>query len=110
MVPVNISLFTKDRFEEALNAMKPAFQNKMGVSDRIAIAQKGEKLGDVTVPDGKVGLATVCSILINGIFLKYICGFVDQEFLYFFIGYSRDKKFHRFGIIYILMKSHLLSE
>ncbi len=70
MVPVNISLFTKDRFEEALNAMKPAFQNKMGVSDRIAIAQKGEKLGDVTVPDGKVGLATVCSILINGIFLK----------------------------------------
>ncbi|KUG21821.1 transcriptional repressor [hydrocarbon metagenome] len=70
MVPVNISLFTKDRFEEALKAMNPAFQNKIVVSDRIAVAQNGEKLGDVTVPDGKIGLATVCSILINGILLK----------------------------------------
>ncbi|MEQ8203449.1 MAG: NrpR regulatory domain-containing protein [Smithellaceae bacterium] len=70
MVPVNISLFTKDRFKDALEAMKPAFQDKMAVSDRIAVAEGGEKLGDITVPDGKVGLATVCSILINGIFLK----------------------------------------
>lgn len=70
MVPVNISFFAKDRLKDALEAMKPAFQDKMAVSDRIAIAGEGEKLGDVTVPDGKVGLATVCSILINGILLK----------------------------------------
>jgi hypothetical protein len=70
MVPVNISLFAKDQFEEALEAMMPAFKNRMAVSDRIAVAYGGEKLGDVTVPDGKVGLATVCSILINGILLK----------------------------------------
>jgi hypothetical protein len=70
MVPVNISLFNKDRFKDALNAMKPAFQNKMVVSDRIAVAESGEKIGDVIVPDGKIGLATVCSILINGILLK----------------------------------------
>ena len=70
MVPVNISLFTKDRFQEALMAMKPVFQDNMAVSNRIAVAERGEKLGDVTVPDGKVGLATVCSILINGILLK----------------------------------------
>jgi len=70
LVPVNVSLFMKDRFQEALEAMKPAFQNKMAVSDRIAIARNGEKLGDITIPDGQVGLATVCSILINGILLK----------------------------------------
>lgn len=70
MVPVNISLFTRDRFKEALNAMKPAFQNGMAVSDRIAVAGSSEKLGEIIIPDGKIGLATVCSILINGIFLK----------------------------------------
>lgn len=70
VVPVNISLFRKDQFKDALKAMQPAFRNKMAVSDRIAVAEGGEKLGDVTVPDGKVGLATVCSILINGILLK----------------------------------------
>jgi len=70
MVPVNISLFAKDRFCEALNAMKPAFSDSTSVSDRIAVAKSGEKLGDVTIPDGKIGLATVCSIVINGILLK----------------------------------------
>lgn len=70
MVPVNISFFPKDRFKEALNVMKPVFQSKMAVSDRIAIAESGEKLGDVTVPNGKIGLATICSIVINGILLK----------------------------------------
>jgi len=69
-VPVNISLFAKDQFKDALNAMMPAFQSGMAVSDRVAVAEDGEKLGDVTVPGGKIGLATVCSIVINGILLK----------------------------------------
>jgi len=70
MAPVNISLFPKDRFKEALDAMKPAFREKISVSDRVAVAEGGMKLGDLIVPDGKIGLATVCSILINGILLK----------------------------------------
>ncbi len=70
MVPVNISFFPKDRFKDALDVMKPAFQSNMTVSDRIAVAESGEKLGDITVPDGKIGLATICSIVINGILLK----------------------------------------
>lgn len=69
-VPVNISLFSPDRFEDALTAMKPAFEKKMAVSNRVAVAKEGEKLGGATVPEGKVGLATICSILINGILLK----------------------------------------
>lgn len=56
IAPVNISLFTKDRFQEALNIMKPAFLNKLTVSDRVAVAESGEKLGEVTIPDGKIGL------------------------------------------------------
>jgi len=79
MVPVNISLFAEDRFKDALKAMKPAFQDKMAVSECVAVAHEGEKLGDVIVPDGKIGLATVCSILINGILLK--CGVpIDSKF------------------------------
>jgi repressor of nif and glnA expression len=70
MVPVNISFFPKDQFSDAVRAMKPAFKGKISVCDRVAVAEGGEKLGDVIVPDGKMGLATVCSILINGILLK----------------------------------------
>ena len=51
--------------------MKPVFKKKIAVSDLVAVASAGGKLGDVTVPEGKIGLATVCSILINGVLLKH---------------------------------------
>ena len=50
--------------------MKPIFAKGMCVSDRVAIAKEGECLGDLVVPTGCIGLATVCSIVINGTLLK----------------------------------------
>jgi repressor of nif and glnA expression len=69
-IPVNISLFPKENFKQALQAMAPAFAAKLCVSDLVAVASEGERLGEITVPDGKIGLATVCSIVINGSLLK----------------------------------------
>jgi repressor of nif and glnA expression len=70
LVPVNISFFPKQRFTEALQSMKGAFKAGLCVSDLLAIAPEGERLGEVLVPRGKVGLATVCSIIINGSLFK----------------------------------------
>ncbi len=70
LVPVNISFFSKQKFAEALQAMKAAFKAGLCVSDLVAVASEGERLGEVIVPKGKVGLATVCSIIINGSLLK----------------------------------------
>jgi repressor of nif and glnA expression len=36
----------------------------------VAVAHEGETLGEVTVRPGKVALATVCSVVINGTLLK----------------------------------------
>ena len=69
-VPVNISFFPKENFAQALQAMEPAFAAGLGVSDLVAVAQEGERLGEITVPKGKIGLATVCSIVVNGSLLK----------------------------------------
>lgn len=69
-IPVNVSLFPREDFSRALKAMKPAFAAGLCVSDLVAVAREGEYLGEVTVPDGKIGLATVCSIVINGSLLK----------------------------------------
>jgi len=70
LIPVNVSLFSKSRFEKALLAMKPVFTAGICVSDLVAVAREGEPLGELIVPRGKVGLATVCSIVINGTLLK----------------------------------------
>ena len=69
-VPINTSLFDKDEFAEALVSMRNAFKAGFCVSELVATAQEGEKLGDVVIPTGKVGLATVCSVIINGVLLK----------------------------------------
>ena len=69
-VPVNISFFPKEQFSKALQAMRPAFAKGLCVSHLVAKAQEDERLGELIVPRGKVGLATVCSIVVNGILLK----------------------------------------
>jgi len=67
---INTSLFPKEKFKKALSAMKESFSADICVSDLVAVAEEGEKLGDTIVPEGRMGLATVCSATINGVLLK----------------------------------------
>lgn len=69
-VPINTSIFPQDKFKKALAAMKDVFKAGLCVSDLVAVAAEGEKVGNVVVPAGKMGLATVCSVTINGVLLK----------------------------------------
>jgi repressor of nif and glnA expression len=69
-IPINVSFFPHQSFSAAVRAMKPVFKAKYAVSDLISIGVAGEKLGSVLVPNGYVGLATVCSIVVNSTLLK----------------------------------------
>jgi hypothetical protein len=69
-VPINISLFPREKFDQALEMMKGAFRAGLCVSDLVHVAFEGERLGEVTIPQRKVGLATVSSIAMSGVFLK----------------------------------------
>ena len=70
LVPTNTSLIDKNQFERALEIMKRVFEAKLAVSPRVAVAREGEKIGSIVVPPGKVGFATVCSVVVNGVLLK----------------------------------------
>jgi len=70
LVPVNVSLFAKERFGEALRAMRETFNAGLCVSNLVSVADENERLGEIMVPVGKVGLATVCSLIVNGSLLK----------------------------------------
>lgn len=69
-VPVNISLFAREQFGKAIQIMKPAFTDAFCVSRLVMVAQEGEKVGDLVIPEGKMGLVTICSVIINGTLLK----------------------------------------
>ncbi len=70
LLPVNVSFFREKDFPAALRIMAPVFDAGFVVSKRVAVATAGEKLGDAVIPEGKIGLATVCSIVVNGVLLK----------------------------------------
>jgi repressor of nif and glnA expression len=67
---LNISFFPEKRLRDALRVMLPVFNSPYVMSDRIVLARGGERIGDVRVPEETVGIGTVCSITLNGIFLK----------------------------------------
>jgi repressor of nif and glnA expression len=70
LLSINTSIIDKDKFRRAVSAMKDAFKSGICVSDLVMTASEGEKLGSVIIPSGKIGLATVCSLVINGVLLK----------------------------------------
>ncbi len=69
-VAINTSVFSEGKFKKALAAMRGVFKAGLCVSDLVAVASEGEKLGDVVIPSGKVGLASMCSVTVNGVLLK----------------------------------------
>ena len=70
LVPINTSLIAKDKFKEALTIIEEAFKAGFCVSELIAVAYQGEKLGSVIVPEGKMGIGTICSVVVNGVLSK----------------------------------------
>ena len=70
LVPVNTSIFNASEFGDALHEMRLAFDSGLCASRLVAVAHEGEKMGTRVVPRGKVSLATVCGVVVNGVLLK----------------------------------------
>ncbi len=95
-VPINTSLFDKNKFKRALAAMRGVFKSGICVTDLVAVASEGEKLGDTVIPSGKVGFATVASVVVNGVSLKHG---VPMESKFGGVLEVRDSKPRRFVAI-----------
>lgn len=67
---LNVSFFLEKYLEKALKIMKPVFSSPFVMSDKVVIKKSGERIGDILVPEKHIGFGTVCSVTINGIFLK----------------------------------------
>jgi repressor of nif and glnA expression len=93
---INTSIIDKGSFKKALAAMKDTFKAGFCVSELVATGDAGEKLGSVVVPEGKMGLATICGASINGVLLK---AGVPTEFKFGGVLEIRDNKPLRFVAI-----------
>ncbi|VVB93091.1 Global nitrogen regulator NrpRII [uncultured archaeon] len=66
----NLSIIDEANFEEVIGFLRQAVHSGLAVSPYIKIIRPGEKIGDVRIENGKIGIATLCSITIDGILLK----------------------------------------
>jgi repressor of nif and glnA expression len=69
-VIINISVIDKDDFEKTMEIIKQVILNGYPFSPYIKIFEEGTVISDIEVPRGKIGIATMCSITIDGILLK----------------------------------------
>lgn len=67
----NIGMVPEKKLSQVLKEMKPVFTKRISMGDRVVVAHESESLGGFVVPDGYAGIATVCSVTVNGVMLKH---------------------------------------
>ncbi len=67
---VNISIAKESDLKKIIGLFRQAVHSGLAVSPYIKIILPGEKLGNYEIEKGNVGIATACSITIDGVLLK----------------------------------------
>jgi HTH-type transcriptional regulator, global nitrogen regulator NrpRI len=69
-VVYNAATIQKNDLSRALHHMKPVFSSGLTIGDRITVRMSNGGLGGREIPRGKVAIATIASVTVNGVFLK----------------------------------------
>ncbi len=69
-VIINMSVIDKRDFDKTMEILKHVIHNGYSFSPYIKLIEEGTTTSDLEIPKGKMGIATMCSITIDGILLK----------------------------------------
>jgi len=70
-VVVNTTLVDREILLSRIEQIKQVFAMGYAMGYLVGILKPGDTIDDLTIPEGKVGLCTVCSITLNGVLLKH---------------------------------------
>lgn len=69
-VIINMSIIDKNDFDKTIELLRHVIYNGYSFSPYIKLIEEGTYISDFKIPEGKIGLATMCSITVDGILLK----------------------------------------
>ncbi|SNQ59665.1 conserved hypothetical protein [Candidatus Methanoperedens nitroreducens] len=69
-VIINTSIIDKKDLDKTMGILRDVMYNGYPISPYIKLIDEGTMTSDIKVPEGKIGIATMCSITIDGILLK----------------------------------------
>ncbi len=70
-VVLNVSLIERGQLRRAIPLMSEVFRAGYAMGKLVTLLPPGEKVGQIAVPEGSVGIGTICSITVNGILLAH---------------------------------------
>ncbi len=70
-VVMNVSVVDKAQLKTEIPQIKKAFEVGLAMGNLVSLLPPGEGTGDMIIPEGKIGLGTICSITLNGVLLAH---------------------------------------
>lgn len=70
-VILNVSMFSLSELEKAKKILFDALKSDYVMSNRVVVATEGQMIGNTVIPEGIIGLGTICSVTVNSILLKH---------------------------------------
>lgn len=69
-VILNVSYVSEDKAPQALSLLAKVLDSPYAMSKMMTVTKGGHLIGNLFVPPGTTGIGTICSITLNGVFLK----------------------------------------
>ena len=69
-VIINMSIIDKNDFDKTMEILRHVVYDGYSISPYIKLLEEGTVSSDIEIPEGKLGLATMCSITVDGILLS----------------------------------------
>ncbi len=70
-VVINTAIVEQGAFRRNLREIEAVFEKGYAMGTMVNLVEPGGEAGSIVVPQGHVGFCTVCSITLNGVFLKH---------------------------------------
>jgi repressor of nif and glnA expression len=70
-VVLNVSLIDLKQLRQSIPSMQSVFASGYAMGTLMTLLAPGEQVGQTVVPEGSVGIGTVCSITVNGVLVAH---------------------------------------
>lgn len=70
-VVINMTIVKPEQLADNMDSMSKVYRDGYAMGELLTFLEPGETLANVTVPEGMIGIGTVCSVTLNGVLLKH---------------------------------------
>ena len=66
----NVALLKNQDLSRAFSEMKPVFDQRLGMGNRLCLITSSDRFAGHAIPGGHTGIGTICSVTLNGVLLS----------------------------------------